>query len=101
MKCCFCGAELKEWEEWGTPVGLSCPNSCKTRQILDKEIWQALIDGDKAQQGLSVAYGFIAFKAFMAEKEGLPDDKNVYKEVLGEINEITRGGPSITTGKDK
>ena len=52
LKCPFCGNELRELKEAGTVVGLFCPNHCKTRVAMDKEIWQALIDGKKAQRQL-------------------------------------------------
>lgn len=55
LKCPFCGAELRELKEAGTVVGLFCPDFCITRLAMDKETWQALIDGKKAQDALKVA----------------------------------------------
>lgn len=92
LHCPFCGVELLEWQEWGTPIGLSCPNECKTKQILDKEIWQALIDGKKAQEALDYAVAFFAGSALVAEKMGCPDIQNGYKKILKEISEIQFGG---------
>lgn len=47
MKCPFCDYELQEHRG-----NLSCP-LCK--KILSREIWQALIDGKKAQEALEIA----------------------------------------------
>lgn len=55
LKCPFCGTELVEEYDDGFVIGLFCPNHCKTFRSMDKNIWQALIDGKKAQDALKVA----------------------------------------------
>ena len=59
MKCPFCGGGLKPLLECGTPVGWYCPNFCKIRCALDEPVWQALIDGKKAQDALNYAIGVL------------------------------------------
>lgn len=52
MKCPFCGAELL-----GTPSAKYCPNEdcmCYSETI-STSVWQALIDGKKAQDALNYA----------------------------------------------
>lgn len=50
--CSFCNTELR-----GTLTTLSCQNECceYSRWPMDSRIWQALIDGKKAQEALKVA----------------------------------------------
>lgn len=52
MKCCFCGAELDDAVEH-----LVCPNTdCKFGcNPMTTFVWQALIDGKKAQDALKAA----------------------------------------------
>lgn len=69
LKCPFCGAELRELKEAGTVVGLFCPDFCITRLAMDKETWQAFIDGKKAQRQLRTAKDRCAKKIKAKERE--------------------------------
>lgn len=51
LKCCFCGSELQHWgEDFLYCENLGCPMSPQIE--LPISIWQALIDGKKAQRQL-------------------------------------------------
>lgn len=64
LKCCFCGAELEDdWYEYENGHGdteyaksglLKCSDwDCRGYKLkLEPEIWQALIDGKKAQDAI-------------------------------------------------
>ena len=60
LKCPFCGEELERCSYLSkgitNPVFVSRNRKCKfANKIIDSEIWQALIDGKKAQEALKVA----------------------------------------------
>lgn len=88
LKCPFCGAELRELKEAGTVVGLFCPDFCITRLAMDKETWQALIDGKKAQDALKVATDFIGFVNTSRHADGALAAMAICK--LNEITSITK-----------
>lgn len=130
LKCPFCGTELQHWgEDFLYCENLGCPMSPQIE--LPISIWQALIDGKKAQRQLRTVkdrcvkkikakereirsclngihvrsceietlherlrqsqdalkeiYDFIEAGALTMEKAGMPDNKNVYKEMLDKI----------------
>lgn len=88
LKCPFCGSELKVLEDVGTPVGLFCPNHCKTRMAMDKEIWKELIAGKKAQDALKVATDFIGFVNTSRHADGALAAMAICK--LNKITSITK-----------
>lgn len=60
LKCPFCGEELERCSYLSkgitNPVFVSRNRKCKfVNKIIDSEIWQALIDGKKAQDALNYA----------------------------------------------
>lgn len=60
LKCPFCGEELERCSYLSkgitNPVFVCRNRKCKfVNKIIDSEIWQALIDGKKAQEALKVA----------------------------------------------
>jgi len=75
VKCCFCGAELEPHiDEWKSIRKLFiCNNTgcfCWGQPML-LEIWQALIDGKKAQDALKVAIDALSkIDAFNCHSKG-------------------------------
>lgn len=92
LKCPFCGAELEEFGGGDFPLLHYCDNTnCNLYHIMGQyTLWQALIDGKKAQDALKVATAFIAVGSLTMEKAGILDNKNVYKEILNEITSIMK-----------
>ena len=92
MKCCFCGAELDcvrtlggRAEYWMCQNTKSCPAE---DFVGNKEIWQALIDGKKAQDALKVAHKSLLSIAYSGRAEA-PLLRTCAKKSLKEIASIT------------
>lgn len=94
LYCPFCGAELKLWSEdidgreFLYCENLKCPMSPQIE--LPISIWQALIDGKKAQDALKIATDFIGFVNTSRHADGA-----LAAMAIGKLNEIT----SITESK--
>ena len=56
MKCPYCNEDLKEWDGRFYCANAMCPAK---QEDLPKFIWQALIDGKKAQDALNYAIGVL------------------------------------------
>lgn len=85
MKCPFCNTELR-----GTLTTLSCQNErCESScWPMDSRIWQALIDGKKAQEALQIAIECLVPIAHTTCRECC-DDK-LAQITLDQIKEITK-----------
>lgn len=64
LKCPFCGEELERCSYLSkgitNPVFVCRNRKCKfVNKIIDSEIWQAIIDGKKAQAALNYAIGVL------------------------------------------
>lgn len=100
LKCPFCGAELEDdWYEYENGHGdteyaksglLKCSDwECRGYKLkLEPEIWQALIDGKKAQDALKVATDFIGFVNTSRHADGALAAMAICK--LNEITSITK-----------
>lgn len=86
LHCPFCGADLIH-----SSPDYTCFNpQCKGWEVYaPREIWQALIDGKKAQDALKVATDFIGFVNTSRHADGA-----LAAMAIGKLNEIT----SITKG---
>lgn len=80
MKCPFCGEELETMFGISESV-LGCH---KCRHIATIGVWQALIDGKKAQDALKVATDFIGFVNTSRHADGA-----LAAMAIGKLNEIT------------
>lgn len=93
MKCCFCGAELEEFGGGDFPLLHYCDNTnCNLYHIMGQyTLWQALIDGKKAQDALNEIKETVdAFK-----------DSEFAEDMRDCVRDVSRIITSITTGKDK
>ena len=62
MKCPFCGYKLNEsYDSDENIVGYFCANPhCRIKaDVLEPYVWQALIEGKKAQEALNYAIGVL------------------------------------------
>lgn len=86
LKCPFCGAELKSCSTFILPNRYMCTNNCCScsYQAMNTQIWQALIDGKKAQDALKVATDFIGFVNTSRHADGA-----LAAMAIGKLNEIT------------
>lgn len=94
MICPFCGAELEKFGGGDFPMMHYCDNTnCKLYHIMGQyTLWQALIDGKKAQDALDYAVAFFRGRLWLRKKMGCPDIQNGYKKILKEISKIQFGG---------
>ena len=84
-KCPFCNAELRT-NILEQPVMWYCPNHCIGSY--EPKVWQALIDGKKAQDALKVATDFIGFVNTSRHADGALAAMAICK--LNEITSITK-----------
>lgn len=97
MKCCFCGVEL-----FGTLNEKYCSNrECEHyMRTVPTAIWQALIDGKKAQDALKVAID-IAHKLYDEIRyNNCIENTPISDEVMRFANEQIQKITSITKGQD-
>lgn len=89
LKCPFCGVELEVENIWAMPV---CPNKgCQYYRIkIPETIWQALIDGKKAQDALKVAINALKYVE-KHEEDDYPNDVHYRIDLaLRRITSITK-----------
>lgn len=73
LVCPFCSSELSE-NTLHVPNGLECLNpECQyCERIYEEEIWQALIDGKRAQDALKVAVDILKLVGYgKADEQGI------------------------------
>ena len=98
LKCPFCGEELERCSYLSkgitNPVFVCRNRKCKfVDKIIDSEIWQALIDGKKAQEALKKArdmYKKTLIDYIRVLYSIAPDfiDKHIYEEMFKYDKEI-------------
>lgn len=93
LKCPFCGAELTGHEDaYGniSDIWFDCPNEeCEHAWTTFRfDVWQALIDGKKAQDALNRAISWLETIATI--EMGCATSNTAAKEALGEITSITK-----------
>ena len=71
LHCPFCGAELEKFGGGDFPMMHYCDNTnCKLYHIMEQyTLWQALIDGKKAQDALKVAHKSLLSIAYSGRAE--------------------------------
>lgn len=111
LRCCFCGAELEDyWYEYENGRGdteyaksglLKCPDwDCRGYKLkLEPEIWQALIDGKKAQDALKgIEIRVAAIRSCVQDGYTQLGERNrnifialeLFKDLTKEITSITK-----------
>lgn len=88
LKCPFCGAELAEY----VADVYECQNRyCRYRgRVFERNIWQVLIDGKKAQDALSRAISWLETIAII--EMGCATSNTAAKKALDEITSIIKQG---------
>lgn len=85
MKCPYCNEDLDEWEDRFYCTNMLCPAS---GEDLPKFLWQALIDGKKAQDALGRAISWL--ETISIVEMGCATSNTAAKEALDEITSITK-----------
>ena len=90
LKCPYCNEDLKEWDGRFYCANAMCPAK---QEYLPKFIWQALIDGKKAQEALKKArdmYKKTLIDYIRVLYSIAPDfiDKHIYEEMFKYDKEI-------------
>lgn len=95
LKCPFCGAELERCSYLSkgitNPVFVCRNGKCKfVNKIIDSDIWQALIDGKRAQDALKVAINALKYVE-KHEEDDYPNDVHYRIDLaLRRITSITK-----------
>ena len=104
LKCPFCGEELERCSYLSkgitNPVFVSRNRKCKfVNKIIDSEIWQALIDGKKAQDALKgIKIRVAAIRDCVQDGYTQLGERNrnifialeLFKDLIKEITSITK-----------
>lgn len=93
LKCPFCGSELQHWgEDFLYCENLGCPMSPQIE--LPISIWQALIDGKKAQDALkSIADDMVLYRPALDLQNNIPWKKHYFRlknQARSAITSITK-----------
>lgn len=91
LKCPFCNAELRT-NMLDQPVMWYCPNHCIGSY--EPKVWQALIDGKKAQDALkSIADDMVLYRPALDLQNNIPWKKHYFRlknQARSAITSITK-----------
>lgn len=85
LKCPFCGAELEQFQDCAR---CNTENCVAGFDPMSNQVWQALIDGKKAQDALARAISWL--ETISIVEMGCATSNTAAKRALDEITSITK-----------